>query len=221
MKPNHNLICEICNNNLKGRQTKFCSIKCKLKSCNNKHQNYNNQQRRGAARKIKLMQIKGLRCEICGYGKNYAALAFHHRNPDNKSFGLDLRSCSNNSWKSLVAEADKCDLVCMNCHMEIHHPDFEAVSSRNKMNEFIEFNNNEVNQHLLEFMICKSCGKEYQPDNRERKYCSENCYRLHSRKVDRPSIEQLQNDLLKMSYVKVGNKYGVSDNAIRKWLKIN
>jgi len=41
----------------------------------------------------------------------------------------------------------------------------------------------------------------------------------HFRKVERPSYEQLKEDLVNMSVVKVGKKYGVSDNAIRKWVK--
>jgi len=39
------------------------------------------------------------------------------------------------------------------------------------------------------------------------------------RKVERPSYEQLKADLANMSVVKVGKKYGVTDNAIRKWVK--
>jgi len=35
----------------------------------------------------------------------------------------------------------------------------------------------------------------------------------------RPSLEQLQDDMTNMSVVKVGQKYGVSDNCIRKWIK--
>lgn len=219
MKSTHNLKCQSCGNALSGRRTKFCSTQCVLKSTNSKHQNYNNQQRRGAAKKIKLMQMKGLACKMCGYNKNYSALAFHHRDPKIKSHGLDLRTCSNKSWDSLLKEAEKCDLVCMNCHMEIHHPDLDAKSSQNKMNEFIVFDETQVNQHLLDPMNCIRCGAEYQPDKSKRQYCSEKCCRLSSRKVDRPSKEQLDLDLSIMSFVKVGKKYGVSDNAVRKWLK--
>ena len=38
-------------------------------------------------------------------------------------------------------------------------------------------------------------------------------------KVPRPSYEQLLADLAAMSWVAVGTKYGVSDNAVRKWLR--
>jgi Helix-turn-helix domain len=39
------------------------------------------------------------------------------------------------------------------------------------------------------------------------------------RKVPRPSYDQLMKDLGTMSYCAVGRKYGVSDNAIRKWVR--
>lgn len=48
------------------------------------------------------------------------------------------------------------------------------------------------------------------------------CYAKHkvtTRVVERPSLEQLEQDLQAMSMVKVGQKYGVSDNCIRKWMK--
>ena len=38
-------------------------------------------------------------------------------------------------------------------------------------------------------------------------------------KVERPTLEQLQADLATMSYLAVGRKYGVTDNAVRKWLR--
>lgn len=51
---------------------------------------------------------------------------------------------------------------------------------------------------------------------------SEICYKCSSfnnRKVkNRPSKEQLMEDLKGLPYTKVGKKYGVSDNTIRKWL---
>lgn len=40
-----------------------------------------------------------------------------------------------------------------------------------------------------------------------------------NRKVDRPSKETLEQEVLKLSLVKLGQKYGVSDNAVRKWCK--
>jgi transposase-like protein len=42
---------------------------------------------------------------------------------------------------------------------------------------------------------------------------------LTERKVDRPPYEQLLAEIQSTSYVAVGRKYGVSDNAVRKWVR--
>ena len=44
--------------------------------------------------------------------------------------------------------------------------------------------------------------------------------RPDSRKIERPPYDQLIEEVEKTSYLAVGKKYGVSDNAIRKWIKI-
>jgi transposase-like protein len=41
----------------------------------------------------------------------------------------------------------------------------------------------------------------------------------NSRKTHRPDYNTLNNDIELLGYVKTGKKYGVSDNAIRKWIK--
>ncbi len=58
----------------------------------------------------------------CGYATNLAAFSFHHREPATKLFQLDLRSLSNRTLEVIRQEAAKCDLVCANCHAELHHP---------------------------------------------------------------------------------------------------
>ena len=64
---------------------------------------------------------------------------------------------------------------------------------------------------------CKVCKKFNVSEKRADK-CVE-CGRVASRKVVRPSYDQLIKDTRVMSMVKVGQKYGVSDNAVRKWIK--
>ena len=41
----------------------------------------------------------------------------------------------------------------------------------------------------------------------------------NSRKIQRPDYNTLKNEIETLGYVKTGKKYGVSDNAIRKWLR--
>jgi len=118
--------CSTCENKLTGRQKKFCSIKCKNADTNNKHQNYIAQQRRGYERKAKLLKLKGGCCEICKYNKNSSALCFHHIDPKIIFFQIDIRHCSNSSWNGLLKEVDKCQLLCLNCHAELHNPSFST-----------------------------------------------------------------------------------------------
>ena len=117
------LKCLNCNTVLTGRQKKFCSRHCKNITNNQRLQSYQAQQARGRKRKLELIRIMGARCEECGYRKNYSALEFHHVDPGEKAFQLDLRSLSNRSWEIILAEADKCRLLCSNCHAELHNPD--------------------------------------------------------------------------------------------------
>lgn len=106
-----------------GRQTKFCSLQCKNRDTNNRLQVYAAQQERGIKNKTKLVEGFGGRCIKCGYDDNYAALTFHHTR--DKEFPLDLRHCSNRSWSKLTKEAEKCQLLCIRCHIELHHPEFK------------------------------------------------------------------------------------------------
>ena len=115
--------CIVCKRKLTGRQRKFCSRKCKNEAGNLTFQSYAAQQKRGRQRKINLVKLSGGRCEKCGYGKNFAALEFHHLNPATKSFQLDLRSLSNRKWDAILKEVEKCILLCSNCHSELHNPD--------------------------------------------------------------------------------------------------
>jgi hypothetical protein len=118
------MICQTCQTQLSGKQSKFCSVSCKQKFNNIKHQTYEKQQEKGKYRKIQLMESLGGKCSNCGYDKNYAALCFHHLNPSVKELKLTLREISNNNFEKLKSEVEKCILLCHNCHMEEHHPQF-------------------------------------------------------------------------------------------------
>ena len=113
-----NITCLKCSKPLKGKQTMYCSTICK----NNQLQSYHAQQARGLKRKIFLVQKFGGQCSVCGYKKNSSALTFHHLNPQEKNFALDLRSLSNRKQEMIDGEISKCILICHNCHSELHNP---------------------------------------------------------------------------------------------------
>ena len=76
---------------------------------------------------------------------------------------------------------------------------------------------------------CPRCGVRFAPANARQRYCSRYCGFRHPRpsglpkpylrRVERPPYEQLMREIAETSYVAVGRKYGVSDNAIRKWVR--
>ena len=120
------LECATCQGRLAGRQRKFCSRVCKNVDTNHRHQNYAKQQERGRLRKIALLNEAGACCSRCGYRRNLAALAWHHVDPSRKEFSIDLRALSNRSLDEIHREAEKCVILCANCHAELHHPRFDA-----------------------------------------------------------------------------------------------
>jgi len=75
--------------------------------------------------------------------------------------------------------------------------------------------------------VCAQCGKTFWSHKTDAKYCSRDCVHIadkgrarpHRRKVERPSKEKLLELLRSTSMVKIGKKFGVSDNAVRKWCK--
>lgn len=72
-------------------------------------------------RKVKelLVEYKGGKCERCGYDKCIRALDFHHKDRDEKSFGLSSKGHTFSLSRGKT-EVDKCELLCANCHRETH-----------------------------------------------------------------------------------------------------
>jgi hypothetical protein len=75
---------------------------------------------------------------------------------------------------------------------------------------------------------CVRCGKSFRPRDGRQRYCSRECGtrwdrsgipRLGARRVDRPPYAQLLREVNAIGYSATGRRYGVTDNAIRKWLK--
>jgi hypothetical protein len=87
--------------------------------------NIANQKKKAILRKLDLINKSGGKCSCCNYNENMAALCFHHIDPKIKSIKLDFRSLGNNSLDTINKEFVKCQLVCSNCHLEIHSNEFK------------------------------------------------------------------------------------------------
>jgi excisionase family DNA binding protein len=65
-----------------------------------------------------LVREAGGCCEICGYDRWIGALQFHHRDGEEKEFGLAERGLTR-SLEVVRREATKCILLSANCHSEV------------------------------------------------------------------------------------------------------
>jgi hypothetical protein len=141
--------------------------------------------------------IKEPRCELCGQGELWRgrpmALILDHINgvPDD-------------------SRIENLRIACPNCSAT-----FDTHCGRKNRSEPVT-------------RACLRCGAEFIPANRRQRYCSRYCARRwdrsgrarpSTRKVERPPYDQLISEIAATSYLAVGRKYGVSDNAIRKWIR--
>jgi hypothetical protein len=174
---------------------------------------YNKERRRYL--KLKCVKIKGGKCIKCGYDKNLAALEFHHEDR-NKDF--QLSNLASKSWDRIEKELQKCVLLCSNCHMEEHHPEYTSnidfVFDHSKSLKKAcrgTFKNKTIG--------CKKCGNEIKSPRRNQEYCSLNCSNNSRINVYKPTCEELKDLMLKNTWTKIGKIFGVSDNSVRGWAK--
>lgn len=62
---------------------------------------------------------KTLSCNRCGYN-DYRALEFHHFNNDKDEFDPCVIA-RKRSWKNVINELNKCEVLCSNCHRIEHY----------------------------------------------------------------------------------------------------
>ncbi len=243
------------NNNENNNDTRKCSKCNQIKSVNSfsikktekrfssqcKDCLYKFQKERWKKRKIEAINLLGGKCNVCGYCKNYAAMEFHHLNPNEKD--SDWAKTKEKSWVKIVEELKKCVLLCSNCHRETHNPNASICE-----NVYVNISLQEY-KTLEPTGMCKICGNnvygtkycskscsKYKKHNSQEdsvgknfclncqkatfnKYCSQECYHVSNRKTKRPDKETLEILIKEMKFTKIGKKYGVSDNAVRKWAR--
>lgn len=98
------------------------------------------------AKKIKAINYLGGKCKKCG-NENIFQLTFHHLN--NKKYTISHLINKNYRWSLIKEEIEKCELLCCNCHQEIHYKD-EVVdnSIRNNKQIYLEYKGQK----------CEKCG---------------------------------------------------------------
>jgi hypothetical protein len=153
--------------------------------------------RRSLKQRLYNEGVKERRCELCGQGEIWRG----------RRMGLILDHTNGDATDNRLHNLQ---IVCPNCAATLD----THCARKNRVD--------------LQPRACRLCGEEFIPNRSGQRYCSQFCgvraggpraQRPERRKVPRPSYEQLVADLQTMSYLAVGRRYGVSHNAIRKWLK--
>lgn len=167
-------------------------------------------------RKRDLISLFDGKCCICGFNAFQEALEFHHIDPSKKSFALTDSNAATKSLEKQLDEARKCVLLCANCHRGVHSGYYELPLEDN-----IYFNEERAKELIEENLLikqgrkhfCERCGIEISHDA---KHCVE-CAKLISRKVDRPSREELKKLIREKPFTHIAKVFSVSDNAVKKW----
>lgn len=97
------------------------------------------------AKKIKSINYLGGECVKCSE-TNPFKLTFHHRDPNEKEF--QYNNYKNYRWSFLKKELDKCDLLCQNCHRELHYGLDNLDNRRGSKKIYLEYAGGE----------CVKCG---------------------------------------------------------------
>lgn len=89
------------------------------------------------AKKALSVNYLGSVCNICGEDDQFK-LTFHHRDPNTKDFTYSIYK--SHRLTKLKKELDKCDLLCQNCHRELHYElDKTDKSLRNDKLIYLEY----------------------------------------------------------------------------------
>lgn len=76
--------------------------------------------------KQRLLEIFGGKCARCGYREFSCSLHFHHIDPHTKTSSLGTLTFSSD-FSKILAEADKCILLCGNCHHALESGHWNAI----------------------------------------------------------------------------------------------
>ena len=136
-----------------------------------------------------LLEQANYSCEICGWNKI---------NPVTQKVPLEIHHIDGNYENN---RPDNLQVLCPNCHALT--PNFKALNTSNRLRTQTRKENN----------YCIDCGKQI----------SVGATRCHScdakqRITDKPvTREELKNLIRTTPFTRIGQQFGVSDNAIRKW----
>ncbi len=100
--------------------------------------------------KYKLMCYFGGCCKDCGYNKCHSALCFHHIDPKTKKYKLCHTILVQRKIETIMKEAIKCEMLCVNCHA-IKHDKMKISNKENRVSKI-------KSKLIKERNGCQKCG---------------------------------------------------------------
>lgn len=195
--------------------------------------------------KLRLIKenIKENKCEICGISGNSVSLELHHIDGDHSNNKLsNLQILCPNCHSKTPNYRGKNKTKTGDNRMYRHLKPSEYILSESEIKErriqklqykrkYTAQKYRELHPNAKEYIPrnsqntisnkkqkCQYCGKIFY-SRVIQKYCSQEC--AHDYLSKRPSLLQLINDFKELkSFVQVGKKYNVTDNAVRKWCRL-
>lgn len=169
--------------------------------------------------KLKAIEYKGGKCEMCGYNKYPQAMVFHHLNPEEKDFGIS--NSNTRKFEKVKPELDKCILLCANCHLETH----AKIEEQKRLDTIKEINEQKRKLNPSIEKNCFQCQLSivvFASQNAEKNFCSRVCRDEYFNNNGWPSDQELIDMKEKMSVKEIEAKIGKSWRSIYKRLsKIN
>jgi len=150
-------------------------------------------------KRLILEGLKEHKCECCGLNEWLGEL-----------IPLELDHIDGDHYNNTL---ENLKVLCPNCHAKT--PTYRGKNKRSKNSQTLK-NKTQIAK-IKKIYNCSSCGAQLKSKCKTSLCLS--CHSKTQRKIERPPKEQLLREVQQSSYVAVGRKYGVSDNAIRKWLK--
>jgi hypothetical protein len=154
-------------------------------------------------------QFKCVSCEE----SDIACLDFHHKDPSKKD--IDISRAILNGWsiKHILAEIEKCEVVCANCHRkQVFKQIIETKAKLPPLDKNTFRKPSYIGHHgnknpmpfneIYELIVCEKCGKIFKRSKRiirrqiqrgcKSIYCSSECYKKSHQKQRYPNIKAIQ-----------------------------
>lgn len=205
------------------------SLKTELDKCdllcfnchNKKHYKEENVDCYKHLRKNEAIEYKGGKCIKCGFNECPGSLHFHHHDKDGKEFNI---SFGGKAFENIKNELDKCELLCGNCHHEVHYDESQIVFEQLKkdLKEMQKLYPSPVREEGKVKMNCEFCKKEIVRfkstlPRAKRIYCSMKC--KYDGFSSPGTLEQIEELLKTHNKTEVSKILGVSVKIINKRLR--